>query len=94
MNTVQLNRADHGKALGSQPRGTLRHGRLTARKVAQAIGYAPGTLYNLFRNRDEMILHLNGRTLDRLCRDRTVSEMAGSLVHHYLAGLRAERGED
>lgn len=39
---------------------------LTARKVASRIGYAPGTLYNIFRNQDELILHLNARTLERL----------------------------
>lgn len=39
---------------------------LTARKVADAIGYSPGTLYNLFENLDHMIVHLNGRTLDDL----------------------------
>lgn len=42
---------------------------LTARNVADAIGYSPGTLYNVFANLDEMVLHLNGRTLDTL-RDR------------------------
>lgn len=39
---------------------------LTARSVADAIGYSPGTLYNLFANLDDMIVHLNGRTLDAL----------------------------
>jgi len=39
---------------------------LTARNVADAIGYSPGTLYNLFDNLDGLILHLNGRTLDSL----------------------------
>lgn len=39
---------------------------LTARNVADAIGYSPGTLYNLFDNLDGMIMHLNGRTLDTL----------------------------
>lgn len=39
---------------------------LTARKVAAEIGYAPGTLYVIFRNQDELILHLNARTLDQL----------------------------
>lgn len=39
---------------------------LTARRVATRIGYAPGTLYNVFRNQDELILHLNARTLERL----------------------------
>jgi AcrR family transcriptional regulator len=39
---------------------------LTARSIATAIGYSPGTLYNLFDNIDAIILHLNGRTLDDL----------------------------
>ena len=39
---------------------------LTARSVADAIGYSPGTLYNLFENLDDLIIHLNGRTLDAL----------------------------
>lgn len=39
---------------------------LTARNVAAAIGYSPGTLYNLFENLDELIIHLNATTLDAL----------------------------
>lgn len=39
---------------------------LTARNVADAIGYSPGTLYNIFANLDDLITHLNGRTLDAL----------------------------
>lgn len=39
---------------------------LTARNVADAIGYSPGTLYNLFNNLDDMVMHVNGRTLDDL----------------------------
>ena len=39
---------------------------LTARGIAKEIGYSPGTLYNLFANIDEIILHLNSRTLDDL----------------------------
>ncbi len=39
---------------------------LTARKVATRIGYAPGTLYVVFRNQDDLILNLNARTLDQL----------------------------
>ncbi|MBF0445323.1 MAG: TetR/AcrR family transcriptional regulator [Magnetococcales bacterium] len=39
---------------------------LTARSIASAIGYSPGTLYNLFANIDEIIMHLNGRTMDDL----------------------------
>ncbi|MBF0195916.1 MAG: TetR/AcrR family transcriptional regulator [Magnetococcales bacterium] len=39
---------------------------LTARSIASAIGYSPGTLYNIFANIDEIILHLNARTMDDL----------------------------
>lgn len=39
---------------------------LTARNVADAIGYSPGTLYNLFANLDDMVMRVNGRTLDDL----------------------------
>lgn len=39
---------------------------LTARNVADIIGYSPGTLYNLFENLDDLIMHVNGRTLDEL----------------------------
>ena len=39
---------------------------LTARNVADGIGYSPGTLYNLFENLDDLITHLNGRLLDEM----------------------------
>jgi AcrR family transcriptional regulator len=39
---------------------------LTARSLATAIGYSPGTLYNLFQNLDELALHVNAATLDAL----------------------------
>lgn len=39
---------------------------LTARNLAAAIGYSPGTLYNLFENLDELALHVNASTLDAL----------------------------
>ncbi|MDR2688435.1 MAG: TetR/AcrR family transcriptional regulator [Azoarcus sp.] len=39
---------------------------LSARKVAAAIGYTVGTLYLLFENLDDLILQINGRTLDQL----------------------------
>lgn len=41
-------------------------GGLTMRKVASDIGYTVGSLYMVFRNQDEMILQLNGRTIDEL----------------------------
>jgi AcrR family transcriptional regulator len=39
---------------------------LSARKLAAAIGYTVGTLYLVFENLDDLILHVNARTLDRL----------------------------
>lgn len=39
---------------------------LTARRVAKAIGYAPGTLYNVFADLDELAIFVNGRALDDL----------------------------
>ncbi len=39
---------------------------LTARKVASEIGYTVGTLYLVFANLDDLIMHINARTLDRL----------------------------
>lgn len=39
---------------------------LSARKVATAIGYTVGTLYLVFENLDDLVLQLNGRTLDGL----------------------------
>ncbi|MBT8448769.1 MAG: TetR/AcrR family transcriptional regulator, partial [Gammaproteobacteria bacterium] len=39
---------------------------LSARKIAQEIGYTVGTLYLIFKNLDDLILHVNGRTLERL----------------------------
>jgi len=39
---------------------------LTARGIARRIGYSVGTIYNLFDDLDDLIVHLNGETLDRL----------------------------
>ena len=39
---------------------------LTTRKVASKIGYTVGTLYLVFENLDDLIMHINARTLDRL----------------------------
>lgn len=41
---------------------------LSARKVAAAIGYTVGTLYLVFDSFHDLILQMNGRTLDRLHR--------------------------
>lgn len=45
---------------------------LSTRAVGAAIGYSPGTLYQLFADQDDMILRMNAETLDQLiaaCRD-------------------------
>jgi AcrR family transcriptional regulator len=39
---------------------------LSLRKIAGEVGYAPGSLYHLIGDLDEIILHLNARTLARL----------------------------
>lgn len=37
-----------------------------ARRIARDVGYTPGTIYNLFGNLDDLILHLRGEVLDDL----------------------------
>ena len=39
---------------------------VTARALAAHIGYSVGTVYNLFESLDELIVEVNGRTLDAL----------------------------
>ncbi len=39
---------------------------LSARSIARVIGYAPGTLYNVYANIDEILLRVEGRLLDEL----------------------------
>lgn len=50
---------------------------LTVRKIAAEIGYTPGSLYTLFDSLDELILELNGRTLDDLNAQLHVNINAG-----------------
>jgi len=38
--------------------------KFSAREVAKAIGYSIGTIYNVFGSYDQLILAINGRTLD------------------------------
>ena len=40
---------------------------LSSRGIAREIGYTIGTIYNLFDDFDDIIVHLNARTLDSLC---------------------------
>lgn len=71
---------------------------LTARKVAAAIEYTVGTLYLVFENLNDLVLQVNGRTLDALFeRMLAVSGSAGSqrqqlmaLADAYIAYAKAE----
>ena len=39
---------------------------LSAREIARRIGYSPGTIYNMFQNLDDVVLHVEARVLDAL----------------------------
>lgn len=54
---------------------------LTARKVAGRIGYSVGTLYNIFQDLDDLIIAVNGATLD-------------TLYEHLLAARTAAPGDE
>lgn len=43
---------------------TQGYSQFSARKVAAAIGYTVGTVYNVFGTHDDLILHINARTLE------------------------------
>lgn len=60
---------------------------LSARKVAAAIGYTVGTLYLVFENLDDLILHINARTLDRLHARMTESQANSGDASDYLLQL-------
>lgn len=42
------------------------YGALSTRKVAAGIGYTVGSLYLVFKNLEDLVLHVNGATLDDL----------------------------
>lgn len=58
----------HDMAIAAAERIVERDGAigLSTRKIATEIGYTVGTLYLVFENLDDLILQINGRTLDRL----------------------------
>lgn len=60
----QIQQMAIGAAIGILSREGIQG--LSARKVATAIGYTAGTLYLVFKNLDELILHVNAATLDTL----------------------------
>lgn len=51
--------------------------RFSAREVAKRIGYSIGTLYNVFGSYDQLVLAINGRTLD-LWREALEARLAGT----------------
>ena len=68
---------------------------LTARRIADRIGYAPGTIYNLFENLDDLILQVRGETLDAifvyLSADASEGEPVDvllSIANRYIAFVR------
>lgn len=65
-----------------------RHGpaALTARAVAEKIGYTVGSLYLVFQNFDDLILNVNARSLDDLY---SAMQAAQTHSHHAEDGLLA-----
>jgi len=64
---------------------------LSAREIARRIEYSPGTIYNMFDNLDDVVLHVEARVLDaldkRLCavlEDGGPGVAAAKLAHAYL----------
>jgi len=65
---------------------------LTVRAVAVTIGYAPGTIYNFYKDMDDLVTGVNLLTLGRLetfCRERTTHARSGfskvrALAHAYV----------
>lgn len=64
---------------------------LTARKLGAAVGYSPGSIYNVFGNLDGLIIQVNAETLDRLIAELSQISMTGepkrdlaAVVEHYL----------
>lgn len=57
---------------------------LSTRKIATRIGYTVGTLYHFFKNLDDIILHVNADTLDKLAlflEEKMKSSPLKNLVH-------------
>lgn len=54
----------------------------SARAIARRIGYSAGTLYNVFRDLDELIITIEQRLLDRLAQRLSEVPKAGDPVQH------------
>jgi AcrR family transcriptional regulator len=65
---------------------------LSAREIARRIEYSPGTIYNMFENLDDVVLHVEARVLDALdkrlasiLQDGNSGDKVGHLAQAYLA---------
>jgi len=65
---------------------------LSAREIARRISYSPGTIYNMFQNLDDVVLHIEARVLDALdsrlaaaLEDGAPEEKVSRLAEAYLA---------
>lgn len=100
-------RSDHSRdeltrmALGAARKIVSKHGlrALSTRKIATRIGYSPGTLYQLFDDLDDLILHLSAETLDGLieqCRDVDFAQgpeaALEELARRYIGYVNRNRG--
>ena len=59
---------------------------LSAREIAKRIGYSPGTIYNVFNNLDDVILHVEARMLDELS-ERLAAVKNSAEPHAYVHEL-------
>jgi AcrR family transcriptional regulator len=76
----------HGMAIDAARKIVAKDGlrALSTRGIAKLIGYSAGTLYQLFADLDDLIVHLNATTLDGLfeaCRDVDLSASAETALH-------------
>ncbi|MEZ5845014.1 MAG: TetR/AcrR family transcriptional regulator [Hyphomicrobiaceae bacterium] len=69
---------------------------LSAREIARIIGYSPGTLYNVYANLDDIVLHVEARILDGMLvtlqgvpRNGPPEDVLARLVAAYLAYTEA-----
>jgi AcrR family transcriptional regulator len=73
---------------------------VTMRRLAAAVGYAPNSIYHSVGDMDEVVLRLNARTLDRLCRslkrrlpaDASPEKAVEAMVEGYMAFVRRHHG--
>jgi AcrR family transcriptional regulator len=72
---------------------------LSTRKVADIIGYSPGTLYQLFADQDELVMRMNAETLDGfagICGEVDFNQSPEAtltdLARRYIADVRERRG--